>query len=285
MATNRTFLFIKNLFLKLIYILSPFYLFLIGIGLLYSDDLIFLPPTAGYQATDDLIYISSDNVNNAEGSNTIIAHLLYNPDAKYTVIYSHGNAVDISGLTHLQNDFFEHGYSIIIYDYSGYGLSEGLASEQQVYNDVQAVYDYLINERSLKSEQIISYGHSLGAAVATDLAFNKPVAALILENPFVTAFRVKTTYSLVPFDKFASIDKIDKINTPFFITHSRDDPVIPFWHGKELYEKASAPKSNYWIDEAGHAGITHTDSFWPALEKFVAELQPYLYSTYRYKNQ
>ena len=272
MITNRTFLFIKNLFLKLIYILSPFYLFLIGIGLLYSDDLIFFPPIVGYQATDDLIYISSNNVNKAGESNTIVARLLYNPDAKYTVIYSHGNAVDISGLTHLQNNFFEHGYSIIIYDYSGYGLSEGSASEPQVYRDAQAVYDYLINKRNLKPEQIISYGHSLGAAVATDLAFNKPVAALVLESPFTTAFRVKTTYSLVPFDKFASIDKIDNINTPFFITHSRDDPVIPFWHGEEMFDKANNLKMNTWFDDAGHTNITHRKKFWPALENFVLKL-------------
>ena len=205
MIPNRTFLFIKNLFLKLVYILSPFYLFLIGIGLLYSDSLIFLPPAASYQAADDLIYIKSNRINTSADNNTIVARYLYNPESKYTVIYSHGNAVDIGGLTHLQNNFFQHGYSIIVYDYSGYGLSEGEASEQQVYNDVQAIYNYLVNERGLKSGQIISYGHSLGAAIAADLAFNKPVAALVLENPFVTAFRVKTTYQLVPIDKFSSI--------------------------------------------------------------------------------
>lgn len=272
MVANRTFLFIKKLFLKLIFILSPIYLFLIGVGLLYSDDLIFLPPATSYSPADDLIYITSDNSNQLGSTQTVVANLLINPNANYTVLYSHGNAIDIGQLTHLKNNFYKHGYSIIIYDYSGYGLSEGRASEQQVYNDVQAVYNYLVKERKFKPKHIISYGHSLGAAIATDLAFNNPVAALIVESPFTTAFRVKTTYSLVPFDKFASIDKIDHINTPFFITHSRDDPVIAFWHGEELFEKANKPKMKHWFDNEGHSEISHTMVFWSVLENFVSQL-------------
>jgi len=95
---------------------------------------------------------------------------------RQAILYSHGNAIDIGGLKHLQDNFYRHGYSIIIYDYSGYRLSEGEASEEQVYNDVAAVYAYLIKHEKPRSEQIISYGYSLGTAVATDPAFKNPVA-------------------------------------------------------------------------------------------------------------
>lgn len=137
-----------------------------------------------------------------------------------------------------------------------------------------AVYDYLIKQQNLQPEQIISYGHSLGAAIATELAVNRPVAGLVLESPFITAFRVQTVYPLLPFDKFANIDKISRINTAVFILHSRDDPIIPFWHGETLFEKAITPKKALWIEAAGHSGITRHPAFWPALADFLAEPRP-----------
>jgi len=116
--------------------LSPVYLFLTGIGLLYSDSLIFLPPAASYQNTADLINIRSQSSLEPDTKNLIVARFLYNPDARYTILYSHGNAIDIGQLKHLQSRFYKNCYSIIVYDYSGYGLSSSEASEQQVYNDV-----------------------------------------------------------------------------------------------------------------------------------------------------
>ncbi len=271
--SSQSYVFIfKKLSKKLLAILSLSYLCLIGIGLTYSDNLIFLPQAPTYSWSDDLIAIQSKNSSPREADNTIVAHYLKNPDAWYTILYSHGNAVDMGGLQHVQQNFYKHGYSVMIYDYSGYGQSEGRASEQQVYNDIQAVYNYLVNQLKLKPEQIISYGHSLGSAVATNLAFKNPVAGLVLESPFTTAFRVKTVYALVPFDKFSNIDKIDKINTPIFITHSKNDQVIPFWHAKELFSKANEPKKILWFDNSGHSGITHTSSFWPELSTFISTI-------------
>jgi len=263
---------LTTLFKKLFSIAILAYIALIGIGITVSDQLIFLPPPPTYIASDNHLLIPSKNSTNTHSKNKIVAQYLENPLAEYTIIYSHGNAVDIGGLQHLIQNFYQHGYSIIVYDYSGYGHSEGIASEQQVYHDAQAVYDYLITNKKLQAEQIISYGHSLGAAIATDLAYNKPVAALILESPFTTAFRVKTTYSIVPFDKFTSIDKIKSIHAPVFITHSRDDPVIPFWHGKELFASANTPKKFLAFEREGHSNITHSAQFWPELDKFVSSI-------------
>ncbi len=264
-------LVIKKFIKELAIILSLLYLCLIAIGITYSDNLIFLPQPSTYSRSDDLISIQSKNSSTPGTENTIVARYLKNPDTNYTILYSHGNAVDIGGLQHLQKNFYRHGYSVFIYDYSGYGLSTGEASEQQVYNDAEAVYTYLINIEKLKPEQIISYGHSLGAAIAAELAFKHPVTGLVLESPFTTAFRVKTVYSLLPFDKFSSIDKIDKINTPVFIAHSRDDPVVSFWHSEELFDKARQPKKALWLDHEGHANITHNPSFWMQLDSFITD--------------
>ncbi len=118
-------LFIKKLFKELLILLSLLYLCLIAIGITYSDDLIFQPRASTYSWSDDLIRLPSTNSSTAGSKNTIIARYLKNPEANHTILYSHGNAIDIGGLKHLQNNFYRHGYSIIIYDYSGYGLSEG----------------------------------------------------------------------------------------------------------------------------------------------------------------
>jgi len=74
---------------------------------------------------------------------------------------------------------------------------------------------------------------------------------------------------LLPFDKFASIDKIDKVHTPVFITHSKDDTIMPFWHGKEFFEKAKQPKKALWLNREGHVNITHNVSFWETLNTFI----------------
>ncbi len=253
-------------------ILSLTYLSLVLIGWLYSDSLIFFPQKDSYAWTADLIKIPVPDSDDKTGSHYIVARYLINPESRYTLIYSHGNATDISQLTYLQSQFYNHGFSVISYDYSGYGLSEGRVSEQQVYDDVQAVYQYLLAEHALKPEDIISYGHSLGSAVATDLAFNNRVAALILESPFVSAFRVSTVIKVLPFDKFSSIDKIASIDAPVLVLHSQDDPIVPFWHGEALYEKARQPKVKRWFEDAGHAGITHDKFFWPVLDSFVTDL-------------
>ncbi len=261
-------LFIK----KLLSILFLSYVALVGIGIAFSDQLIFLPPLPSYNLSQQYITVKSVDATDNTRVNNIIIKPLDNPKSEYTILYSHGNAVDLGGLQHLQNNFYKHGYSIVIYDYSGYGHSEGKATEQQVYNDVQAVYDYLIHQKNIKADHIISYGHSLGSAIATDLASKNSVAALILESPFTTAFRVKTVYPIVPFDKFASIDKIKDVHAPVFISHSKDDKVIPFWHGEELYEAASSPKKFLAFKTEGHSGITHSPAFWPALNTFISIL-------------
>ncbi len=262
----------KTLFKNIAVFVLLAYVALVGIGVTYSDKLIFLPQPPSYSLSDQHIIINSKSADIKNTTHKIIASYLRNPDAKYTILYSHGNATDLGGLQYLQKNFYKHGYSILIYDYSGYGQSGGVASEQQVYNDVQAIYNYLINDEKVEPKQIIAYGHSLGAAIATDLALSNTIGALVLESPFTTAFRVKTVYSIVPFDKFTNIDKIRNIHAPVFITHSKDDHIIPFWHGIELFDSANEPKKFLAFETKGHTQITHHQNFWLTLNQFVSTL-------------
>lgn len=233
-------------------------------GWFFADKLIFLPPAAGYSASPGVLYINN-------GKQRLAAIHLKNPDARYTLLYSHGNAVDIGRLGYLFDAFYQHGYSVLAYDYSGYGLSEGQASENQSYRDINAAYAYL-REQGTPAENIIAYGHSLGAAVAIELASKQPVAALVLEAPFISAFRVMTRLPLYPFDKFSNIDKLPDVTAPVYIMHSRDDRVVPFWHSQKLFDIAGPDKSAYWLDNAGHDHISVSgEEYWRGLRVFVEQ--------------
>lgn len=263
---------LKNLLFSLLKIALLSYILLLAFAWGLSDSLIFLPPKVGYKTNNHLLSIQSKTAD-SHSTHAIVANYSINPSAKYTVIYNHGNAVDLSGLQNLKQQFFNHNYSIIMYDYSGYGLSDGEPSEQQVYNDSQAIYDYLINKHHLQADRIIIYGHSLGSAIATNLALNNSAAALILISPFTTAFRVKTQYPIVPFDKFNTIDKLPNIHMPLLLMHSNDDKVVPPSHSKLLFDVASQPKHAVWFDHAGHNNITHQGAlFWKPLASFIETL-------------
>jgi len=118
------------------------------------------------------------------------------------------------------------------------------------------------------------YGFSLGGAIAADLASRRPVAGLILESTFVSAFRVVTVVPM-PFDQFNTLSKMKNISCPVLVLHGRADRVVGFWHGEKLYENANAPKQYLWIDRAGHGDLSFVTSqqYENALTNFVSEIQ------------
>jgi hypothetical protein len=103
------------------------------------------------------------------------------------------------------------------------------------------------------------------------LASRKKVAGLILESPFITAFRVVTTIPLMPFDKFRNIDRIKTVNCPVLVIHGKADKIIPFWHGEKLFEAANEPKFKLWVDGAGHNDLVMVadNSYWDAIKHFM----------------
>jgi len=144
------------------------------------------------------------------------------------------------------------GFSVFAYDYQGYGTSEGRPSERAMYADVTAAYEYLTEQLKTPPQQIISMGRSLGCAAAIDLAARRPVAALVIESPFLSAFRVLTRVQLLPWDRFRNADKIRQIHVPVLVIHGRADRVVPFWQGQSLFTLANEPKHALWLDSAGH---------------------------------
>lgn len=251
-----------------IYQIILFYFILIIFALLFSNAMIFQRPSSSYTDSKEVLKLKTK-----DGA-LISAIYLPNQQAKYVLLVSHGNATDIGYLVPLFKRFKEEGFSVFAYDYRGYGTSEGRPSEKKAYLDVEAAYDYLVQELNVSPDRIIAYGRSVGAALTIDLASRKQVAAVIVQSPFVTAFRALTQIPILPFDKFNNLKKIMKVQFPILIIHGTRDTVIPFWQGKKIYNKANSPKYYYWVEEAGHNDlfVVAEDRYWEVLHEFVETL-------------
>lgn len=236
----------RRLIASVLQVLGIFYLYLLIYGAFFSDGQIFLPPAASYRDSDSILKVQT------ESGVEISALWLPHPEARYTLLYSHGNAEDLGYIRPILEDLNRIGFSVLAYDYQGYGTSQGTPSEQGSYQDIDAAYRYLTQELRIPPSRIIAYGRSVGSGPTVDLAQRQPLAGVILESPFVTAFRVLTRIPIVPFDKFANIAKIDRITAPILILHGTEDTTIPIWHGQALYEQARQPKFHLWVEGAGH---------------------------------
>ncbi len=164
-----------------------------------------------------------------------------------TLIFMHGNAGNIGDRLEKIFMFHKIGVNVFIFDYRGYGNSEGQPTEEGMYEDAQAAYDYVLNRRDIPSDKIIVYGASLGGAAAVDLATRRDVDALILDSTFTSAADMGKI--MVPFVpsfllkiKLDSIHKIPSCTMPKLFIHSLEDETVPFRFGEKLYREAPAPK-------------------------------------------
>jgi abhydrolase domain-containing protein 17 len=233
-------------------ILIPLFVYL-GLGMIayfLADKIIFQPPPAVPFEIDSALNLTAPN------GEKISAKFFPNPNAEFTILFSHGNAEDIFGSTPFFEKLRDAGFNVFAYDYRGYGASEGVPSERNSYEDAEAAYNYLINELKIAPEKIIIHGRSLGAAVSIDLASRKKCGGLIVESAFVSAFRVLTRYPVFPFDKFKNLGKIKQVSCPALFIHGRNDEIIPFRHGEMLFAAANQPKFSLWLDAAGHNNVS-----------------------------
>lgn len=232
----------------------------------FSDALLFKPPRPSYQDTGDLIKLSVD-----EGT-SISARYVPNAQASFTILYSPGQSEDLGDCAEALAQLSTMGASVFAYEYEGYGTSQGVPSEEHAYRDIEAAYDYLTGALGVPPERIIPYGFSMGGGPAVDLASRKPVAGLILESAFASAFRIYLPIRILPFDKFDNLKKIARVPHPVLILHGRRDAVVPVQHAEALFQATRAPKRLVLFDDMGHFGIKwdRTGRYAQALDEFFA---------------
>ncbi len=180
-----------------------------------------------------------------------------------TFLWLHGNAGNIShrvDTLKLRRDRL--GVNVFIFDYREYGRSEGKVSEEGTYRDGAAAMRYVRARPGLDPSKIVLFGESLGGAVAVEMAIRYGCAALILESPFLSiAEMAKVSFPFLPVGpllrtKYDTLSKIGKVKAPILIVHGEQDEIVPFRHGRRLFEAASEPKEFYPIRGAHHNDIS-----------------------------
>ena len=168
------------------------------------------------------------------------------------LLYCHGNAEDATGSMEYLKLAVGDKFTIAAVDYPGYGLSEGSPDEEGCYRVVHRLYDWLIEIRGFKPEDIIVVGFSIGTGPAVELAATKPVGGLVLQAPYLSAPRIVTKVRVLPIDPFPNLKRIGDIKCPLIVIHGTDDSIIPFAQGKELFELAPEPKTFVPVEGADH---------------------------------
>lgn len=199
--------------------------------------------------------------------------------ARYTLLFCHGNAGNITHRLESIRQFVDAELSVFIFDYGGYGKSQGKPSENGTYGDAIAAWDYLIGEEGVDPAHIILFGRSLGGAVAIDLATREDARALIVESAFTSAVEMGArAFPWLPVRylsriRYDSMKKVTHIRIPKLFVHSLDDETVPFGMGKRLYNRAARPKTFLRL-RGGHndAFVVSDTKYAEALTQFIATL-------------
>lgn len=217
-----------------------------------ADLLIYHPFPTAYVDTAETLKLTT-----ASGAR-ISALFVPTEGAQYTVLYSHGNAEDLDDVGYPVDQLRALGVNVFAYDYEGYGTSAGAPSEQRVYEDIDAAFHYLTAVHGIAPERVILYGRSLGGGPSVDLASRRNVGGLILESTFISAFRVLTRVSVLPFDRFDNLGKMPRVRCPVLVLHGTADPLIPIRQGHQLFDAVMGPRLALWVEGAQHGDVPST---------------------------
>ncbi|GHT10626.1 phospholipase [Planctomycetales bacterium] len=197
-----------------------------------------------------------------------------------TILYCHGNGENCSALLNFGNELrSEFRCNVLIFDYAGYGKSEGKPTARGILDDGRAARDWLVKEEKITNEQIIVYGFSLGGSVAVDIAAKDGARALIVESSFTSLGDMGQ--HLLPFlpanyllrERLASVEKIGKYHGYVFISHGQSDKTIPFQQGKQLFDAANEPKTFYIPpQDYDHHSAPHCSEHQEKLRQFIDSL-------------
>lgn len=197
-------------------------------------------------------------------------------NARGAALFSHGSGKNIS--YYLEDAAFYRGlgFSVLLYDYGGYGKSTGEPSEARCYADVRAMWKHLTEVRKVPPNRIILGGNSMGGGVTIDLAAEVTPGAVAVESTFTSIPDVLSDMypwlpaHLISHIHFRNIDKVSRIQCPVMVVHSTGDAMVPFAQSQKLFSAITAPKKFLQIHGAHRQGkFDSKDLYVPALREFI----------------
>jgi fermentation-respiration switch protein FrsA (DUF1100 family) len=202
-------------------------------------------------------------------------------ESEMTLFWFHGNAGNIGHrVEHMAELHARLGLSIFIFDYRGYGRSEGSPSERGTYLDADAALAYLRSRPDVDGQKIVFFGHSLGSAIAVEAAVGNSAYAVVLESPFTSIQAMaKRAYPFLPGvgalvrTRYDTLAKIKGVNAPLLVLHGDRDDTVPLDMGRELFEAANPPKRFYAVEGAGHSDmyVVGGSAYYDDLARFLAD--------------
>jgi len=256
---------IHHISLLLLAALAAIYLLGSLVAYFQAEKMIFPAPAASY--VDDTSILKLET---AAGDMISVLYLPAEAPAAL-LLYNHGNGEDLGHIRPLLVSFREAGISVISYDYPGYGTSTGTPTERGCYAAADAVYRYATETLDHPADELVLYGRSVGSGPACWLAEKYPVAGLILDSAFTSAFRVLTRIKILPWDKFDNLARLPNITCPILILHGRRDWIVPFPHA-ERNARTVGPRANtLWVDRAGHNSLIEEagETYWETTLNFI----------------
>lgn len=249
-----------------LYSLSSIYLLLLVAVIFFANGMIFFPPVEKYSdQLDGFIYLTNSK------DQQVATIYKKARDGMPTLLWSHGNAEDISLAQPYMNYLHDFGYGILIYDYPGYGLSEGSPSEGGCNVNIEAAWNHLTETLEIPDDQIILIGQSVGSGPSIWLANRSTPAAMVLISPMKSINRVPFKINPFPYDRFPNIKRIAKVDCPLLVIHGDSDTVIDQSHGKAIYEKHQGEKTFHSAEGKGHNDVLLDEKVNKALINFFKE--------------
>jgi len=234
--------------------------------------LVFQPPDATYTKDPNLIWLHT-------AEHEVIPAFFIDRDAKFTLLFSHGNAEDLGMIIQY---FREVSHilevNIFAYEYTGYGMSTGEAREHAFYADVEAAFKYLRDIIGIPWSEVVLYGRSIGSGPSVHLATRTAVRAMVLQSPLLSIFRVAIhSRFTLPGDMFPNIDKISDVRCPTYIVHGTKDEIIPCWHAEDLVRncRQGVAYPPYIVENGGHNNleVIARQPFYDNFTKFLQWLE------------
>ena len=233
-------------------------------------------PSSSSFSKEDISFVASDGV-------ALHGWYFSSNRSNPTLLWFHGNAGNITHRLDNIEMLKPLNLDVFIFDYRGYGKSEGEPNEEGIYLDSQAAYDWLVKVKKIMPEKIILFGRSLGGICAVEVASKNPAAGIILESVFPSAGKMaRKMFPVLPLgwaikSRFDAIGKVPNLKLPKLFLHGTQDEIVPYKLGRELFSAAAEPKIFYDIEGAGHNDtfLVGGIDYFNAIAQFIKNIIPF----------